>query len=227
MKLLTWNVGLAGDFFRKVMCVFEPKLVSINNICKRIIQTNSDIVALQEVYHNDFNLISTQLNEYYPYKIHEPELGLCFFSKPKISHEYKIIFPRDMLSNCLRSKNGLLIVREKNTRNFFCNVHLSCGLGCHYEYEYLNLVRKFHFNDNLVCLGDFNAYRTKNFKKIASKMYINTCKENTFNSYRHPLLVCNFDYIIKYNKKSKIGTELECQCIKDYTSDHFPIITET
>ena len=58
MKLLTWNVGLAGDFFRKVMCVFEPKLVSINNICKRIIQTNSGGNARVSELSGDGNTIA-------------------------------------------------------------------------------------------------------------------------------------------------------------------------
>lgn len=225
MKLMTWNVGLAGKFFRKVMCIFEPTHISIQNICARIKKENADIVALQEVYHNDFQTISLKLENMYPYKIHEPDLGLCFFSKPEITHEYKVIFPRDMLSNCLRSKNGLLIVREKNTNNFFCNVHLSCGLGCEYEYEYLNLVRKVHVNNRLILLGDFNAYRNHNFKKIADKLYINVNKENTYKSYRHPLLNCNFDYIVDFKEKNKYGDEMKCDCISDYTSDHYPIIT--
>ena len=226
MKLLSWNVGLAGPIFRKFMCIFDSKMVSINNICHRIIHEDTDIIALQEVYNNDFNLIKSMLNSHYPNSIHEPKLGLCFFSKPPISHEYKIIFPRDALSNCLRSKNGLLIVRQKNTRNFFCNVHLSCGIGCEYEYEYVNLVRKFHLNDNLTLIGDFNAFRTKNYKKIANRLYINRNSDNTFSSYRHPFLKCNFDYIVNYKERQKNGTELNTTCINDYTSDHYPIIAE-
>ena len=225
MNILSWNVGLTGKIFRKVMCIFEPKLESISNICTRILKENVDIVALQEVYHNDFNYLYEKLNTKYPYSIHEPEIGLCFFSKPKITHEYKIIFPRDAISNCIRTKNGLLIVREKNTRNFYCNVHLSCGLGCKHEYEYLNLVRKFHINDKLILAGDFNAYRNHNFNKICRLLYINKNTNNTFLSYRHPLLKCNFDYIIKYNEKEKYGNELPAKCIQDYTSDHYPIIS--
>ena len=64
MKLMTWNVGLASDLFRKVMCVFERKEISIKKICNRIIKENPDIVALQEIYGNDFELIDwTQLQK--------------------------------------------------------------------------------------------------------------------------------------------------------------------
>ena len=103
MKLMTWNVGLVGNLFRKVMCVFERKEISIKSICSRIIKENPDIVALQEIYGNDFELIEDELKELYPYRIHKSSLGLCFLSKPKLTYEYKIIFPRDKLSSCLRT----------------------------------------------------------------------------------------------------------------------------
>ena len=99
MKLMTWNVGLASDLFRKVMCVFEIKEISIKNICNRIVKENPDIVALQEIYRDDFELIQDELKELYPYKIHKSSLGLCFLSKPKLIYEYKIIFPRDSISD--------------------------------------------------------------------------------------------------------------------------------
>ena len=38
MKILSWNVGLTGKIFRKVMCIFETKLESISNICHRILK---------------------------------------------------------------------------------------------------------------------------------------------------------------------------------------------
>ena len=85
MRLMSWNVGLESDIFRKVMCVFEPKNVSIKKICLRINKENPDIIALQEIYKNDFNILSELLESSYPYYIHNPELGLCFFSKPKLN----------------------------------------------------------------------------------------------------------------------------------------------
>lgn len=223
MKLLTWNVGLVGDVFRKFMCVFDKREISIQKICRRINIENPDLIALQEVYNDNFELINDNIKTKYNYSVHEQELGLCFFSKHKINKEYTIIFPRDIISNCVRSKNGLLIVRQQNTHNFFCNVHLSCGLGCKYEYNYLDIVKKVHKNNNLVFMGDFNAFRTTNFNKIASQLNFTVNNNNDYCSYNHPFLKCNYDYIIEF-KKNKIGTEPDTTCINDNSSDHFPII---
>ena len=222
MKLLTWNVGLVGDIFRKFMCVFDKREISIQKICRRINIENPDLIALQEVYNQNFDLINDEIKDKYNYSIHEPELGLCFFSKNKINKEYKIIFPRDMISNCVRSKNGLLIIRQPNTHNFFCNVHLSCGLGCQYEHTYLDVVRKVHKNNNLVLMGDFNAFRTTNYNNIARKLDFIVNNNNDYCSYNHPIFKCNFDYIIQF-KKYQIGQELDSTCIYDNSSDHYPI----
>ena len=226
MKLMTWNVGLVGNLFRKVMCVFEKKEISIKNICNRIIKENPDIVALQEIYGNDFELIQDELKELYPYRIHKSSLGLCFLSKPKLTYEYKIIFPRDKLSSCLRTHNGVIVAREENTRNFFCNAHLSCGLGYEYEYHYINTVRKVHKNDNLIMCGDFNAFRNYNYSKICKLLEIKKNNENKYYSYDHPLLKCNFDYIINFDKGEEKGYELGSKCIDDKSSDHYPLISE-
>ena len=225
MRLMSWNVGLASDIFRKVMCVFEPKNVSIKKICLRINKENPDIIALQEIYKNDFNILSELLESSYPYNIHNAELGLCFFSKPKLIYEYKIIFPRDSISKCLRSSNGVLVAREEKTRNFFCNVHLSCGIGYQYEYDYINTVRKVHKNDNLVMCGDFNSFRFFNYSKICDKLEIVANTKNDFCSYNHPLLKCNFDYIVKFKEEEEKGEELFSECIMDKTSDHYPLIS--
>jgi len=225
MKLMTWNVGLVSDLFRKVMCIFERKDVSIKGICSRIIKENPDIVALQEIYDNDFELIYDELKELYPYTIHKSSLGLCFLSKPKLNYEYKIIFPRDKLSSCLRTNNGVIVAREENTRNFFCNTHLSCGIGYEYEYHYINTVRIVHKNDNLVMCGDFNAFRNYNYNKICKLLEIKNNHKNTYCSYDHPLLKCNFDYIVKFKEEEVKGDELYSDCIIDKTSDHYPLIS--
>ena len=85
----------------------------------------TQILLLTKVYNNDFNLIKSMLNSHYPNSIHEPKLGLCFF-QTSISHEYKIIFPRDALSNCLLKK--WFVILEKNTRNF-----LQCSFKLRYR----------------------------------------------------------------------------------------------
>ena len=92
MKLLSWNVGLAGQVFRKFMCIFDSKMVSINNICHRIIREDTDIVALQEVYNNDFNLIKSMINAHYPNSIHEPKWDYAFFQNQKYLMNIKLYF---------------------------------------------------------------------------------------------------------------------------------------
>ena len=226
MRVLSWNVGLATDLFRKVMCIKETRRDSITRICNRILIEDVDLVALQEVYDNDFIEIRENLKTNYPNAINDAKLGLCFFSKPKISKEYKIKFPRDILSKCLRSDNGVLVIREKNTRRFFCNVHMSCGLGCNYEMEYLNVVKNVHKNDDLFLMGDFNLIRNINYKNLCEKMSIVENTNNTKNSYIHPLFKCNLDYIIYFTAGMKTGIEMPVEYVDDYSSDHIPIICD-
>ena len=226
MRVLSWNVGLATDLFRKVMCIKETRRDSITRICNRILIEDVDLVALQEVYDRDFDTIKENLKTNYPNAINDAELGLCFFSKPKISKEYKIKFPRDILSKCLRSDNGVLVIREKNTRRFFCNVHMSCGLGCKYEMEYLNVVKNVHKNDDLFLLGDFNLIRHMNFTSLCEKMGIRQNEYNNENTYRHPLFNCNLDYILYFTSGMEYGIEMPVKYIKDNSSDHIPIITD-
>tara|TARA_B100000513_G_scaffold191901_1_gene117686 strand:+ start:104 stop:790 length:687 start_codon:yes stop_codon:yes gene_type:complete len=226
MRVLSWNVGLAPDLFRKVMCIKETRRDSITRICNRILIEDVEIVALQEVYERDFEEIKKKLKINYPYSVNDIDLGLCFFSKVKISKEYKIKFPKDILSRCLCSNNGILVVREKKTRRFFCNVHMSCGLGCKYEMDYLNVIKKVHGHDDLFVLGDFNLIRHINFKTLCKKMNINENKYNNENSYRHPLFKCNLDYIIYFTPSMKEGIEMPVEYIEDDSSDHIPIITD-
>jgi hypothetical protein len=225
MRVLSWNVGLTSDLFRKVMCVKETRRDSITKICNRILIEDVDLVSLQEVHDRDFYSIKEKLKTIYPNAINDVELGICFFSKVKISKEYKIKFPKDILSRCLNYNNGLLVIREKNTRRFFCNVHMSCGLGCNYEMDYLNVIKKVHGNDDLFILGDFNSTR-HNFKILCKKMNINENKYNNENSYRHPLFKCNLDYIIYFTSDIKEGIEMPVEYIDDDSSDHIPIITD-
>ena len=225
MRILSWNVGLATDIFRKVMCIKDSRRESIMKICDRILLEDVELIALQEVYKNDFYSIKEKLVDTYPNAICDGDLGLCFFSKSKIRKEYKIKFPRDVLSKCLRSDNGILVVRMNNTRQFFCNVHMSCGLGCKYEMEYLNVVKNVHKNDDLYIMGDFNLIRNINFKKICEKMSIVENKYNKRNTYIHPLFKCNLDYILYFTGEMKTGIEMPVEYVDDYTSDHIPIIS--
>jgi endonuclease/exonuclease/phosphatase family metal-dependent hydrolase len=182
LNVLTFNAGLLEVKLLGIPILKTTKYIEerLREIPRALIETNADVIALQEVYfrkHQEY--ILQNVREHYPYhachqtRLGKPDNGLMILTKyPIFSYEFYPSKISGSFEERFVLQKGVLaveVVLSEKVKVLILNVHpTSGGMGDKQESENAHTARGFQIrqaldifatkeNDNTIILGDFNA----------------------------------------------------------------------
>jgi len=132
LKIVSWNVFLRPSFLR------DGQLERVGGIGNYLIETQADVLVLQEVFHNRARKrLTAALNADYPYRTKVGKTsffgvssGVIIFSKLPIHNERHIYFKRAIKADRLAVKGGVLAEIDFHGRDIdVVGTHLQAGGG--------------------------------------------------------------------------------------------------
>ena len=172
MKVVTFNVGLlVYDLLKISLFAPVPHVKErLKNIPKALIESNADIICLQEIYHIEHKaFLYEKLKDHYQFIFYEHkgfrfsmENGLMVFSKLPLENFTNITFKATRFEEKVFASTGY----QKFTINEyqFIHLHLTAGGILGPEHKSTERLRQSQIqqvleqvNDMAVILGDFNC----------------------------------------------------------------------
>lgn len=164
LDIVSWNVFLRPSFLK------DNQMGRVDSIGNYLIETDADILVLQEVFHRKSRKQLTKyLNETFPFhtsvgptSFFGISSGVMIFSKHKIKAEKHISFKRARGSDRMAKKGAVLAVVEVRDKEVqIIGTHLQSGMGEKKagirRKQVLRLKQLEEQNDvNAIFVGDFN-----------------------------------------------------------------------
>lgn len=233
LKIVSWNV------FLRPSILADKQMKRVDSIANYLIETNADVIILQEVFHNRASKhLNELMAESYP-NITKPgpkslfgvASGVLVYSKVKFKNQPKHYSFKDKTGADRLAKKGLVhVTLDIEGKDLdILGTHLQAGRGLKRigirknQVEVINTVQREISDSNAVLyVGDFNiAASTANFDSLTKTLHASTLEpmgklKNTCNFKDHDLMEANgksywIDFIfLRKNKRSKlIGSIIE------------------
>jgi endonuclease/exonuclease/phosphatase family metal-dependent hydrolase len=243
MKVVSWNIladeFIAPRYYKNIPIKLFDRKERFKIIVNNIIQEDADVYLLQEVMKKEYISLKNKFNNYLFSDLVRIDWKYPNEYNKKSESGNIIMFKKNKFSNLkqIDDNNCIVVVKRKSKEICFANIHLD-DLSQLTRYKQIeNIINKTNLYKRCIIAGDFNQNYIKTsslymlLKNNGFKASQKKPKEFSFFISKSQLIDNIFYRGFKTKKENVLNIcgkksieNIECQ-LKEYGSDHFPVMT--